>query len=488
MASNLNDMIIKNLKTKEKEYTRREKGGFGVRVHPSGTKTFFYLYRVDGKRRFLNLGEYKDKQHPNGITLDAARGQYVIESGKVTALKAGRSEGRDPVKQQQEAAKRRKQVDAEELKALTVEGLIKDYLEKHAQPKKKSWREDERILNKDVLPVWGFRKAKDITRRDVILLLDGMQGRGNGIITNTFKIIRRMFRYAVKKEIISTTPCYAFERGEELPRPVSRERNLTEAEVKAFWTELDNCAISESIRKILRLILLTSQRPGEVCAMHSTDIDGRWWEFTPKETKITKEIPRKQRVYLSDAALALIGPLEVFDEKTGAMKPRGFIFKCHTDSSRCITERAITYALRRNLLTHEVKPKPATWQKTRIKPKRKNPFIIPDDKKLDIEKFTPHDLRRTGATIISELGYSDAIVDAILAHLKKGEIRTYNKNKYDKEKQEALEEWALKLTCIVDGTEYRNRLQREADQKIQEIQKQDSNVIDIQSVRRKKVA
>jgi len=62
-------------------------------VHPSGRKVFFYLYRVDGVRRFLNLGEYKDKQHPNGITLEEARRSFTIEQGKVTALKSGRSEG-----------------------------------------------------------------------------------------------------------------------------------------------------------------------------------------------------------------------------------------------------------------------------------------------------------------------------------------------------------------------------------------------------------
>jgi len=83
--------------------------------------------------------------------------------------------------------------------------------------------EDERILNKDVLPVWEHRKAKDITRSDVMQLLEGMQGRGDGIITNTFKI-RRMFAYAVKKEIIATTPCYGFEKDDELPTTKSRER------------------------------------------------------------------------------------------------------------------------------------------------------------------------------------------------------------------------------------------------------------------------
>lgn len=93
-----------------------------------------------------------------------------------------------------------------------------------------------------------------------------------------------MFRYAVKQEIIASTPCYAFERGEELPRPVSRERTLTETEIRTFLLGIEICAISKEVRRVLKLILITGQRPGEVVSMHSREIDGRWWEFTPKET------------------------------------------------------------------------------------------------------------------------------------------------------------------------------------------------------------
>ena len=73
---------------------------------------------------------------------------------------------------------------AEERQAPTVAVLADEYLEKWAKPRKRSWREDERILQKDVLPEWGRRKAKDITRRDVIRLLDGIVDRGAGIMAN----------------------------------------------------------------------------------------------------------------------------------------------------------------------------------------------------------------------------------------------------------------------------------------------------------------
>jgi hypothetical protein len=151
MSDVLDDMTIRNLKSTKKEYTRREKGGFGIRVLPSGRKVFFYIYRVDGVRRFLNLGQYKDKQYPNGITLEEARRAFTIEQGKVIALKAGRSEGADPARAKLEAAEKRIAAEEERRKSFTVEDLVKEYIEKHAMKFKRSWHEDERILHKEVL-------------------------------------------------------------------------------------------------------------------------------------------------------------------------------------------------------------------------------------------------------------------------------------------------------------------------------------------------
>lgn len=440
------DKYLLTRKPQGKMYQVREADGFGVRVLPSGLRIFIFVYTIAGKRRQMNLGDYPD------VTLATARdraadARKALKHGK-DPQEVGFEWHRNPEREKREAAK----AAAEEMKNPTVAALAADYIEKYAKKHKTSWEEDQRILNKDVVPAWGNRKAKDITRRDVLNLVEGMEGRGNGITTNTFKIIRRMFRFAVKQEIITTTPCYAFERGDELPRPVSKERALDEDEVKAFLTNIDNTAISGEIRNILKLILITGQRPGEVTSMHSSEITGRWWEFSPKETKITKEIPRKQRMYLTDMALELIGDTE----GKGYVFPSAITKLDDNDNviDDCITERAVSGALRRNLLTHEVTAKPATWKKavsTAKNKSKRNPFVIPDDRKLDIAKFTPHDLRRTCATLISEIGYSDEVVDAILAHLKKGEIRTYNKNKYDKEKQAAMEAWERKLNSILTG-------------------------------------
>jgi integrase len=440
MEKRFTDTIVRNLQPKGKMYQERSAGeqGFGIRILPSGFKIWIFTYTYDGRRRQMNLGSYPE------TSLADAR----VEYSKAYAMLYDKNNPRDPQAERDQRLEVERTIREERRQHPTIAELAKEYINDYAKENKKSWAEDQRILNKDVVPVWGDIKTEDITRKNVKALIAAMKGRGAGIQNNTFKIIRRMFTYAVKQEYITTTPCYAFEKGDELPSQQSRERTLSEAEIKASWIGLDSCAMSPEIRSILKLILLTGQRPGEVSAMHRREIDGRWWEFTPKETSITKSTPRKQRIYLTDTALALIGanqdyifssPITRFDENENVIPTP-------------ITERAVTYALRRNLATHTVIPKPATWRKSNSKTKSKKPFKVAAEKKLNIEKFVPHDLRRSCATMLSKIGFSDAIVDAVLAHLKKGEIRTYNKNKYDKEKQQAMEAWERKFLNIITGT------------------------------------
>lgn len=63
--------------------------------------------------------------------------------------------------------------------------------------------------------------------------------------------------------------------------------------------------------------------------------------------------------------------------------------------------------------------------------------------------IAPHDLRRTAATFMAGMGFMDEVIDAVLNHVKQGIIRTYNRHKYDKEKQTALEGWGRRLMSII---------------------------------------
>jgi len=416
------DTMIKKLKPEDKKYVRGEGNGFTIRVMPSGAKTWLYVYALNDKRREMNLGSYPD------VTLETARGKFEDAKKKV-------KNGIDPMAEKEQATHER-------LMAPTVEKFCEEYIKRHAKRFKKSWEKDERILQYDVIPAWGKRKAADIVKRDVVLLLEKIVERGApGMANNTFQVIRKMFNWGVEQDILTTTPCI----GVKLPAPKqSRERVLSEAEIKTFWTNLDSCAMSGEIRRALRLILLTAQRPGEVIGMHTNEIDGDWWTIPAERSKNGKA----NRVPLTPLVKEIIA--EGIEEVKQAREIpaegeyEGFIFPTPSKKkAQSIAGQALIVAVARNLDFPLVDAKGKPLFNKEGKPATVN--------NIGIDHFTPHDLRRTAATFMAESGEMDEVIDAILNHAKKGVIKVYNQYRYDREKRMALESWGRKLTSIISN-------------------------------------
>lgn len=444
------DPYIRSLKAEPKMYQQREGEGFGIRVLPSGHKIWIFTYTFDGKRRQMNLGSYPDVSLADAKTLYKAAYSTLHD----------KTNPRDPQEERDQKHNEAREKREERRNALTVADLVDEYIKKHAKKFKKSWQDDERLLRKELLNEekrkgvidewckrsekeatdWGNRKVEDITKRDMTLLLESVIERGTPSMSNqVLKIVRKMFNFAVERDILKHTPC----TGVKALAPNNRrERTLTETEIKTLWGSIDNASMSDEIKRALKLVLLTAQRPGEVSGIHTKEIDGQWWTIPAERSKNGKE----HRVYLTGTALSLIGDLEVYDVKTKMMKPKGYIFPTpHKTKEQAIDSHALPVAVRRNLEW------PLTDQNGKpLYNKDGNPATV---NKLGIDQFTPHDLRRTAATFMSSLGFMDEVIDAVLNHVKQGIIRTYNLNKYDTEKQKALEAWERKLNSIITGSE-----------------------------------
>lgn len=112
----------------------------------------------------------------------------------------------------------------------------------------------------DVLPLWGIRKAADIKKRDVVLLLEGVVERGSPIMANnTLEKIRKMFNFAVERDILEFTPCYGVKKP---TRQEYKDRVLTDKEIVTVWSGLETAGTTEEMKRALKLILVTAQRPG----------------------------------------------------------------------------------------------------------------------------------------------------------------------------------------------------------------------------------
>jgi integrase len=285
-------------------------------------------------------------------------------------------------------------------------------------------------------------KANEITKRDVNVLLEKIVDRGAPVMANnTFKIVRRMFNYAVEKDILVYSPA----TGVKMPSPkVARQRALSEEEVKIVWATLDSAGMTDQVRRALKLILVTAQRPDEVAGMQASEIDERWWTIPSERTKNGKA----QRVYLTDLALELIDGLRYVDPETGEEKTKTSIFPCpHEKKKQPIGRHSLSRAIVNNCPSGCI----CDCNKCTIAECKKDERPLEEKNLLGIPHFVPHDLRRTAATFMAQAGEHDEVIDSVLNHVKQGVIKVYNTYRYDKEKQAALENWERKLRAILGG-------------------------------------
>jgi len=398
------DLYVKNLPPQAARYDVREGQGFGVRVSPDGGKAFFFIYQLQGKKRRMTLGQYP------AVTLKDARKVFDAARARVAL-------GCDPSAERTDERERIQRERDEQAALLTVERLAADYIERHAKPNKRTWTEDAAALQKEILPIWGKRKAEEITRRDVNHLLDTITDRGSAIRANrVLSLVRKMFNFGMQRGELTGNPCLGVKR----PSPEhSRERVLTDDELRKLWAALDTGTFqaTEAVTLAVTLQLLTATRIGEVAGARWAEIDlqGQWWEI-PAERMKNK---RHHRVWLTAAAVATLEQAKALQTATG--KPSAWVFVSPA-GGKPIMATSVTRAVARNT------------------------------EFLGIAPFSPHDLRRTVATRLAESGILPHIVGKVLSHSDPTVTgRHYDKFSYDREKRKALEAWAERLREIVTG-------------------------------------
>ena len=420
----LTDRKVASLKqrTERLDYWDTKLPGFGIRVSTEGTKTFFLMYRFAGMRRRLNLGRYPE------VPVVKAR-----KEANKALLKV--SEGTDPV-QEKKAAEAK--VRRERLEARTFSQLAQRYMEEYAKPYKKSWEEDEWIINKFLRPEFGTLNVKEITRTHVRSFLRTMAARARVQANRTQACLRKIFNWAIEEEIVDLedNPASRIKRpgGKETPK----ERALTDDEIKAVWQGLEE--ETSQVKDVLRLILLTGQRPGEVMGARwdEFDINEELWTIPGARTKngLLNVVPVSSQV-----RRILDKHKEALELKRQKRTKRGdpgiesaFVFP-----NRLLAKQSDAP------VTHVRKATGRLWRR------------------LKIEEFSAHDLRRTFITGLKKMQVPGHVVDRITNHKAVGITdRVYNQYDYLKEKREALDAWGAKVARIVSGLELVNTPPAEA--------------------------
>ncbi len=365
------------------DYFDTKQPGLCLRIGKSGVKSFSVLYRVKGsrKKRRITIGKFP------ALSLADAR-----KKAREVIIEAER--GKDPGSKKQEL-----------LKAPTFKQLCDVYLEKHAIHKR-SFKEDKRKIEHDLIPAWGNAKAHKLRRRDVIALLDKIVDRGSPISANrTLALVRKIYNFGIERDLVEFNPCTRIKApGKEK----QRDRVLNTEEIKRLWAAFDE-ALTPMMANIQKLRLITAQRGIEVCSMRWQDIDFEtgWWTI-PAEIAKNK---MAHRVPLSSMALRII------------------------QEQKKVTADGIYVFPSRKKSTGHVKWFQKSFNKVR------------DHSGLD--DVTMHDLRRTAASHMTGMGISRLVVSKVLNHAEKGITHVYDRHSYDGEKRVALEKWALRLEEIL---------------------------------------
>lgn len=387
----LNDRAVAGLKPTDRQvdYFDRTLPGFGVRVNPAGRKTFILLHRLHGKLQRLTLRDPKAEGNISTYPL------LSLVRARELAREAmrGASEGRDVSAERKQA------------RARTFGALADDYLEKHAKRKKRSWREDARLIRAE-LESWKHRPVASIRRSDVRELLDTIVDRGAPVAANrTLALIRKILNFGVDVEWAEANV------AAKLAKPAaehSRDRVLTPEELRTLWTwlerqpdpALDDQAAREYRlnRTALKLRLLTAQRGGEVVQMRWQDVDleSGWWTIPAEHAK--NGLPH--RVPLPAMVIDIIGgQLQQADHKDA-----------HVFTGIRGTRQ------RRNALEG-----------------------------LDVVDVRPHDFRRTAASLMTGGGIPRLTVAKILNHADSSVTAIYDRHSYDSEKRAALDWWGQRI-------------------------------------------
>lgn len=385
---NLTDRFVASVRVEDRvTYFDGKVRGLAFRVSPQGRKTWHFVYRVNKQKpQWLGLGSYP------GVSLADAR-QQAGEHRRAVEV-----ERRDPIAER-EAARIAAETPPPPAPAVFTFANMAALYVTFAKGKKKTWRDDVQKIEKYLLPAWGAMPLRDITRTHVHELLDTLVTKGLTVGVNRMQsVISRIFTLALDRSLVDAHPVARMIKRFDEP---AGERVLTDDEIRALWTGLDQHpgAAADALR--LRLVL--GQRGQETAGMAwaELDLDARIWEIPGRRTKNG----RPHVMPLPSTALEII-------ERQQAVVP--------ADEPRVFPGLTLQSDQHRALGV------------------------------LHGGSYEWKDLRRTVGTRLAGLGYDDTTIGRTLNHARYTVTgKVYNKHLYLDEKRAALDAWDRELHRIL---------------------------------------
>ncbi|MGB2060650.1 phage integrase family protein [Alcanivorax sp. MD8A] len=411
------------------EAAPRGHGRLSARLRPAGGPLFYFRYADEnGKRQYLPLGGYS-RTGTNGLTLKDARAKanelsllYISGtknlSEHLNAEREAKIAMRDAEVRRLEQEAAQKAAEAAALASRqTVSQLFERWMEIDVSHRKDNGAEVRRMFEKDVLPLIGQIFVADVRKGHITQVTDAMAARGvTRMVKVVFSLMRQMFRFAVDRDIIEFDPSSSIRKAKIGGKETERDRVLSEDEIRQLARALPTANLLKTSEFAVWIALSTCCRIGELLAARweHIDLEQSTWLIPAENSKNGKP----HQVHLSAFAVSLFQQLQ---EITGP-------------SPWCYPNRADTGPLCSKTVTKQLSDRQRPLESGTMSNRsgKAQSLILPGG------KWTPHDLRRTGATMMTALGVIPEVAERCLNHTEENRVkRTYQRHSYTKECGEA---------------------------------------------------
>ncbi|MCM2505908.1 tyrosine-type recombinase/integrase [Aureimonas altamirensis] len=399
----LTDAAIKALKPRDKKYKVTDRDGMYLLVSPTGAMTFRYDYRLNGRRETVIIGKYG----PAGASLARAR-EKLIEA------KLMLQDGISPAHEKRRDKRRIK--EAKSFGELGERWLQEARMADSTRAMRRS------IFERDILPTFRRRLLTEITPDDLRSLCEKVKARGApATAVHVRDIVKLVYAFAILHGEKVANP--ADEVGPaSITTFVPRDRSLSPAEIRVMLGQLEHVPTLPTIRLGMKLFLLTMVRKSELqdATWDEVDFENAVWSIPKERMKRSKA----HNVYLAQQAIDILIALKTCAGNSKYLLPSRY--DADAPMSRATFNRITTAVV--------------------VRAKKEG---------LPLEPFTVHDLRRTGSTLLNELGFNSDWIEKCLAHEDGRSSRgIYNKAEYEHQRRHMMQEWANLVDAWVAGQKY----------------------------------
>lgn len=385
---------------------------------------FQWRYKINGKTRQIRIGTWpnltlkKLRDKRNQFAAEVKSGIDPVERKATEKLKISA----DAVEAHSKELERHVRI-AEQQARLTVRGLFDNWQTIKLKSRKDKGSEALRSFELDVFPIIGDMAVADVKKSHIRSIIDRIMERD---VPRMAKIVlanlRQMFGFALDREHVESNPTIQIKKS-EIGSNRERDRVLNEAELIDFFKKLPLSGLAETSQCALLLQMATICRIGETVSAQWADVD---FERKHWHLPVTKN-GKSHRILLSDFAIQQLKRLHLITGTTQWVFP-------NTKLDGSINPKNVT----KQVSDRQRDDEPFSGRTKQV-----------DALKLSGGHWTPHDLRRTGATNMAELGALPDVIEKCLNHTEEKKMRRiYQRAAYEEPMRQAWKLWGEKLSKL----------------------------------------